>query len=293
MTQKDFPDVIKKKMTKNDSIIKYKDAVIQHGPLNNRIYLMKPGSVEAGELLAFINNLAKENSYTKIFTKIPASLKEYFEADCYMREAYIPKFYKFREDACFMCKYPDPQRGKDPDEEKIADIIETANQKEFEEDLPETEECFNFTECSSENAAQMAELYREVFATYPFPIHEPGYILKTMQENIQYYGIFKDNKLVALSSSEIDFENQNAEMTDFATLPESRGNSLALYLLKKMEEEMNKQGIKTLYTIARAMSYGMNITFSKAGYNFSGTLIKNTNISGRFESMNVWYKLVL
>jgi beta-lysine N6-acetyltransferase len=34
----------------------------------------------------------------------------------------------------------------------------------------------------------------------------------------------------------------------------------------------------------------MNVTFSRAGYTFTGTLINNTNIGGSIESMNVWYK---
>jgi len=36
----------------------------------------------------------------------------------------------------------------------------------------------------------------------------------------------------------------------------------------------------------------MNITFSRMGYRYSGTLLNNTNISGRLESMNVWYKFL-
>lgn len=35
--------------------------------------------------------------------------------------------------------------------------------------------------------------------------------------------------------------------------------------------------------------HGMNITFSKAGYTYSGCLINNTNIAGRIESMNIWH----
>ena len=34
----------------------------------------------------------------------------------------------------------------------------------------------------------------------------------------------------------------------------------------------------------------MNKTFLNAGYNYSGTLTKNTQIAGKIESMNVWYK---
>ncbi|MDD4047577.1 MAG: putative beta-lysine N-acetyltransferase, partial [Clostridia bacterium] len=37
-------------------------------------------------------------------------------------------------------------------------------------------------------------------------------------------------------------------------------------------------------------SYGMNISFAKHRYQYCGTLINNTNISGSIESMNVWYK---
>ena len=54
--------------------------------------------------------------------------------------------------------------------------------------------------------------------------------------------------------------------------------------------EMKDKDIKMAYTIARAVSYGMNITFCKRGYTFAGTLINNTNISGGIENMNVWYK---
>jgi len=44
------------------------------------------------------------------------------------------------------------------------------------------------------------------------------------------------------------------------------------------------------YTIARALSAGMNVTFARAGYDYGGTLTNNTNICGQIESMNVWYK---
>jgi len=53
---------------------------------------------------------------------------------------------------------------------------------------------------------------------------------------------------------------------------------------------MRSAGIITAYTIARAYSFGMNITFAERDYDFDGTLTNNTNISGRLESMNVWHK---
>ena len=53
---------------------------------------------------------------------------------------------------------------------------------------------------------------------------------------------------------------------------------------------MDERGMHVLYTIARAISTGMNVTFAKAGYEYTGTLINNTNISGQIENMNVWFK---
>jgi hypothetical protein len=53
---------------------------------------------------------------------------------------------------------------------------------------------------------------------------------------------------------------------------------------------MRARNMKTPYTIARSASPGMNVTFVKSGYRYGGRVINNTNISGRIESMNVWYK---
>ena len=149
---------------------------------------------------------------------------------------------------------------------------------------------FEYTICEKSDACEIANVYKKVFETYPFPIHDPRYIEKTMDENLIYFCIWNGTNIVALASSEMDIESQNVEMTDFATLPEYQGNSFSLYLLQKMEHEMQKKNMKTAYTIARAASYGMNIAFTKSGYEYGGTLINNTNISGNFESMNVWYK---
>jgi putative beta-lysine N-acetyltransferase len=114
--------------------------------------------------------------------------------------------------------------------------------------------------------------------------------MKTMKEETLYFGVFNNNQLVGISSCEINSAQDNVEMTDFAIMTEYRGNQLARHLLKKMEIAMEAMGIKTSYTIARSTSFPMNATFSSAGYEYSGTLWNNTQISGDIESMNVWYK---
>jgi hypothetical protein len=61
-------------------------------------------------------------------------------------------------------------------------------------------------------------------------------------------------------------------------------------MLEEMQRSMRRQGIRMAFSIARALSPGMNVIFAKNGYRYAGTLGHNTNIAGRIESMNVWYK---
>jgi putative beta-lysine N-acetyltransferase len=136
----------------------------------------------------------------------------------------------------------------------------------------------------------MAPLYGQVFATYPFPIAEPDFLAETMASHVTYFGVWSDGEPVALSSAETDRDARNVEMTDFATLPEQRGNGYARMLLARMQTTMRNEGIRTAYTIARAISPGMNITFARQGYRFGGCLVNNTNICGKIESMNIWYR---
>jgi len=96
--------------------------------------------------------------------------------------------------------------------------------------------------------------------------------------------------LAALSSAETDPVRGMVEMTDFATHPEFRGMGFGVFLLQQMETAMRRRGFIAAYTIARAISPGMNIVFAKQGYLYGGSLINNTNICGRLESMNIWYK---
>ena len=116
------------------------------------------------------------------------------------------------------------------------------------------------------------------------------YIRETMETHIRYYCAVREGRIVAASSAETDEEAQNVEMTDFATHPSCRGRGLCATLLATMEGDVQNEGMRTAYTIARAAQFAINITFARAGYRFGGTLRNNTNICGSFESMNVWYR---
>ena len=275
-----------------DTVEKWRSSLLQHGQYNNRVYLMKLAESDGKAIIPYLDQLAKTNGYTKIFAKVPGTLKYAFETNAYVQEAFIPQFYQLQESVCFMAKYLKAERKTDPNLERIKKVLETAKAKTAAIDRVELAPQFSFHIATEADIPQMVAVYKKVFATYPFPIHDPQYLKTTMNRNIRYFVICQSEKIVALSSAEIDFEGRNVEMTDFATLPEYRGLCFALYLLYQMETVLKKTDIRCFYTIARAMSYGMNITFAKRGYNYSGTLVNNTNISGQLESMNIWYKIV-
>jgi len=273
-----------------DRIEKQDGAVFHHGKANNRLYLMKWDGENPGRILDAMNRLVAENGYTKIFIKVPEAQAEFFTAQGFEEEARIPSYYG--AEACiFMGKFLDPAR-------KIVnpDIRETMNRNltlargKKPEAPPPLADGYTMRELYGDDCTRLADLYKLVFKTYPFPVHDPSYLEKTMEEHIAYFGIFSGDKLVAASSAEMDEDTSSVEFTDFATNPDYRGNSFASTLLGTMQKAMTERGITTWYTIARALSAGMNITFAKAGYRHAGTLVNNTDISGTIESMNVWWR---
>jgi putative beta-lysine N-acetyltransferase len=276
-----------------DVIEKAGNSLIQHGKTNDRVYLMKLCEDDYPGIIGRINDLVNDFGYSKVFAKVPPWAKEGFARAGYETEAYIPDFYGGILEVFFMSLFPVPDRKTEKSSSLIADVLELAKGAGPTEGVFPIDGGYNFSVLSHEDAEEISAVYREVFKTYPFPIHDPDYIHRTMDTNVRYYGARAANTLSAVSSCEMDKTAKNVEMTDFATLPGHRGKGLASYLLSRMEPEMKKIGMMTAYTIARAVSYGMNITFSKNGYTYSGTLINNTNISGSIESMNVWYKSLI
>jgi putative beta-lysine N-acetyltransferase len=277
---------------KYDKIEKIGNSLIQHGKSNDRIYLMKLGNDSPPEIIDELHQLAREKNYTKIFSKIPKRAYPEFKSRGFIKEAEIPGFYSNREDACFLSRFIEEERAELSRDEAntIKTNIQLAQEKSGNPKPVAKKAAYRIDILGPDQAVELAELYRAVFRTYPFPIYEPQYLKDTMEQNVIYFGLFHSGKLIAASSAEMDTAGRNAEMTDFATLPSERGNNISVRLLKAMEEEMHRQEIHTLYTIARAFSPGMNITFAKMEYEFAGTLVNNTNIAGQIESMNVWYK---
>lgn len=273
-----------------DSMIRMTGAMLQHGPSSDRVYLMKLTSPNVQPVIRLMEQLAATNGYSKLFAKVPGQAEGWFKAQGFKVEARVPGMFSGDQDGCFMAKYPKRERAVIRSPEMVEKVLNTAQNHTLrsERSLPAG---WRLDTLTPGDAPAMADLYRQVFETYPFPIHDPEYLCSTMDSHVRYFGVRNEaGKLTALASAEMDCSAANAEMTDFATVDGLRGKGLAGILLAHMEKEMAAARIRMAYTIARAHATGMNIVFARQGYTYAGTLPNNTQIKGGLESMNVWYK---
>lgn len=268
-----------------DSVERLDGSIVQHGPHNDRIYVMHLHGAASQSLIPKLDRLAQENGYGKIFAKIPATHWQAFQLADYTIEAVVPGFYRGETDGLFIAKYLSRER-RQVEGPAVSDPLPRPAQHHpsgLTAPLP-------ITTALPDDAAALAKIYGQVFESYPFPIHQPEYLKAMMASKVSYFCIRIDNTIVAVAAAEVDSANLNCEMTDFATLPELRGKGLAGMLLDRMDDETRSQGIKTAYTIARADSPGINAVFKRRGYRYGGRLNKNSQIGGEIRSMNVWYR---
>ncbi|MCK9306863.1 MAG: putative beta-lysine N-acetyltransferase [Methanoculleus sp.] len=274
-----------------DTIATIGRTLVQHGQVSDRIYVMHLSPADLPGILADLDALAQREDYSKIFAKVPVSALPLFIARGYIVEARVPRFFRGREDGCFAAKFFDAERRWEKAD--TAAVLAAVRAKGGERRPVVLPPGCTYSMATGDDADDLAALYGEVFATYPFPIGDPGYLRETMAGDYRYFTVrVADGRIAAASSAEIYRQDENVEMTDFAVHPDFRGRNLSGYLLSRMEEEMRAAGMKTAFTIARALSYPINATFARAGYAWAGTLVNNTNICGGFESMNVWYRVL-
>lgn len=258
-------------------------------PAGKRVYLMYLHPDDLPVITGYLDDLCETFGLTKIFVKVKSRFTPEFYRSGYQMEALVPGYYNGLDDAFFMAKYFDEERRLP--EKKALRLFENMMLASTKSNmLKQTKTSFDVIPLSENNADAIATVFKTVFETYPFPVFDPKFIIQTMQDDTRYYGIFKENELIAVSSAECDEKHLSSEMTDFAVLPTYRGKRFALILLDFMENDLRKLGYITLFTIARLHELSMNKTFLNAGYRFTGTLTRNTQIAGKIESMNVWYK---
>lgn len=296
-----------------DVLQKIGNSLVQHGPRSDRVYGMKLDPEDMPEVLDEMEALARAEGYGKLFVKSRRSHIEHLTSRGFSQEAVVPHFFGAGEDGLFMGKYLDPERSRERRPERVRSVLRAAGEEQIAASGPsDADEAGEGPEVVSGagsapeapvpdltlrtadagDAEALAGCYRSVFESYPFPIHDPDHIRKELEAGTRFFTVWDGGDLVAASSMEHGGAPGTVEMTDFATLPAHRGKGLATHLLALMDRTAKRAGVVVAYTIARALSFGMNITFARRGYLYAGTLVNNTQISGSIESMNVWYKVM-
>ena len=273
-----------------DVIESLKRSTIQHGPYNNRIYLMALHTGDLPDIIPAMDRLAAARGYTKIVARIPASAWPAFAAAGYVREAGIPGYFSSGEDLFFAALFPAPERAEEAHPEAVNRHLALIRGKRPGRPRSATTGPVSVEPCDPGEVEAMCRVYRHVYPSYPFPITDPAFLAHAMVTHTTYYCIRRSDRIVALAGSEIDSDNRCVEMTDFAVLPPYRRQGLALLLLERMQRDMAARDMRVAFTISRTLSPGMNVTFRKMGYRLGGKLTNNSQISGGVESMWIWHK---
>lgn len=271
-----------------DNIESVGKSLIQHGYFNNRIYLINIHPDDIDSVRKRINYLQLVYSYEKIILKVPQSLVKFFKTPDTRIEAKIERYYQGVEDAVFLSRFFNIIRADERANYQIQRNIQTCLENRLPSIHKDISQSIIIREASPADIPGICTLYEKVFETYPFPIKEPQYLKKIMECGIPFIVGEMGNKIVAAGSCEIDSYASAVEMSDLAVDPKYRSFGFSKKILTFMEEKMENMGIKIAFTICRAEPLQINRLFAGFGYQYGGTLIKNTNICGKVESMNIW-----
>ena len=220
----------------------------------------------------------------KIILKVRKPDREGFLHAGFMEEASVAGYFN-GEDMHFMVQYPDSVRGTSgiliSESAKIMEMVSKAGPGR-------APDLSIVSPAGMNDAEELSALFKQVFQVYPTPVEDPSYIRKTMLEGTIYYLIRFDGRVVSAGSAEVNRQYNNAELTDCATLTEASGNGYMLSIMSRIDHELIRKGIRSRYSIARSMSYPVNVVFHRLGFSCSGCLSKNVKIETGLEDMNVW-----
>ncbi|MEP2059294.1 MAG: putative beta-lysine N-acetyltransferase [Maribacter litoralis] len=268
-------------------------ALVYHGNMHNRIYFSEAENINLDNLLQKMKDLAKKKRYEKILGKASEKGLNVLKSQGFIVEAKIPGLYNGSVDGYFLADYTNEKRHVN--DEKIMKTIATVKTIAEAANKPNTDSHFlmpenlDIKELSSADFPLLEDLHQKAYKYHPHQIKDAAYFSKLKNLNHQFYGLFQNGELLVSAILAVNSSESNVEIVDFVTHPDYRGQNLSYFLVQDIKNKMDKLGCKTIYTMVRSTSYGLNITFSKHGFVLAGTLINNCMVRDAMESMNVWY----
>jgi beta-lysine N6-acetyltransferase len=245
------------------------------------------GSVSV--LVKWLNTIAVKDKFFKIIIK-----SRYDDFSLWLEHGFIyeGEFTGFFNgaSALSMCKFLRNERRASnywvEEDNMLNDVLNLPHQP-YTHAIPNE---YELRMADEQDSKELAELYGQVFEVYPTPMDEPEYVLKMIRSETLFCVITYQNKIVSAASADVNPGYHNAELTDCATLVEHRKFGLMKHLIDQLEKELFQRKIYCSYSIARALSFGMNAVFHQRGYKYKGRLANNCKIFNKFEDMNIWVK---
>ncbi len=182
----------------------FEGCLIQHGPSNDRVYLMKLGPSDPERVALSLIAKATEQGYSKVFAKVPIRRRKRSSVTVSV-EARIPVFTTGLGMRPFLGFYLSYERTRE-ENRSVLDSLLDLYLKDSASPPAALPDGFLLRVCSRNDASKMAQIYSTVFPSYPFPIHDPSYLRETMETHVRYFGIEAVGTLIALSSAEMDRE---------------------------------------------------------------------------------------
>ncbi|MDM5221373.1 putative beta-lysine N-acetyltransferase [Peribacillus sp. NJ11] len=233
--------------------------------------------------------IAKEQGFTKVILKARNEDLSTALGQGYMLEGILSRYFNGNDAYCMAFYLTDERRTSDfwvKEDKVIQDVSEIPRLMDMQK-IPEN---YILRFATDEDAQELANLYGEIFETYPTPMNDERYIKKVMEEGTIFSVIEYEGSIVSAASAEVNEMYHNAELTDCATIPHHRKHGFMKVLISALEQELIRKNIYCSYSLARSLSMGMNAVFHQLGYEYGGRLTKNCNIWDKYEDMNIWGK---
>ncbi|ASV30700.1 putative beta-lysine N-acetyltransferase [Maribacter cobaltidurans] len=276
-----------------ETIENIEGATIYHGEIHNRIYLSEINQEKIDAILPKMTALAKQKKYDKILSRVPENAINKFESNGYTVEAKIPGLYHGKTTGYFLADYLN--EGRHQCDEKQLKIIETVKTIAMAANKPNENPHMGIPsnhevrKLGSKDFSELVDLHEKAYKYHPKHIKREQDFEQLAELDHQFYGLFVKEQLLVSAILRVHPTESNLEIVDFATHPDYRGQNLSYYLVQEIKTLMQDVGCTTIYALARATSYGLNITYSKHGFKYAGTLTNNAFVRDALESMNVWY----
>ena len=255
---------------------------------SKRLWVQDYTYKDAGRMLDYINHAAVKNGLEKVILPVRKKHLPDLTTGGFSLEGWIDGYFN-GADGYFLTAYPVQKRSVSrvlgEHRRQIRQIA--GRRRKIPAPLPPGTAMFV---PGLKDIPALAGFFKNSFASYPSRVEQPDYLAAALGRSALFAAVKRETQIISAAAAEIDCEGGSAELTNCATLPDSRGGGLMSSLIAALEEECLSRGINCLYSLARASSYGMNLVFHRLGYRYRGTLINNCHICGDYENMNIWTK---